>query len=293
MITKNTDGLLDALKTAQEKQDYESVAKYYLQLGKEYRKKGMTAKALYYLNRFDNLVGGMDSLYDKFAKKDDQVCEWIEELEEEHTPYEKTIQEQVLEKAEDLSTPQKLQWLLLTMSRFCRLFTYTSLFPEFEVFGELEKIVSYFTNGFYGELEESAKEDIEEEILDFDDGTDEVFDSILMSDYTKKVEIPEQESFVPADLEGGDGTFFFGAAVYVLSHFIFDEVDEDDIKMEFAACGLMTDYYYRTSDTDVADEPKIKEETGRIFSDYEFVKSNPDAASFRNRIAAYKKIMLV
>lgn len=116
-----------------------------------------------------------------------------------------------MEKAEDLNTPQKLQWLLLTMSRFCRLFTYT----------------------------------------------------------------------------------FFGAAVYVLSHFIFDEVDEDDIKMEFAACGLMTDYYYRTSDTDVADEPKIKEETARIFSDYEFVKSNPDAASFRNRIAEYKQIMLV
>ena len=57
-LQKNTDELLDALKTAQEKQDYESVAKYYLQIGKDYKKKGMTAKALYYLNRFDNLVGG-------------------------------------------------------------------------------------------------------------------------------------------------------------------------------------------------------------------------------------------
>ncbi len=293
MFTKSTDELLDALKAAQEKQDYESVAKYYLQLGKDYKKKDMTAKALYYLNRFDNLVGGMNSLYDKFAKKDDQACEWIEELEEEHTPYEKMIQEQVVEKAEDLTTLQKLQWLLLTMSRFCRLFTYTSLLPEFEAFGELDKIVSYFTDGLYGALEEGTKEEIEEEILDFDDGTDEVFDSILMSDYTKKVEIPDQERFVPADLEGGDGTFFFGAAVHALSQFIFDEAEEDDIQMEFAACGLMTDYYYRTIDTDVKDEPKIKEETARIFSDYEFVKSNPDAASFRNRIAEYKKIMLI
>ena len=139
MITKNTDELLDALKTAQEKQDYESVAKYYLQIGKDYKKKGMTAKALYYLNRFDNLVGGIDSLYDKFAKKDHQACEWIEELEEAHMPYEKTIREQVLEKAEDLTTLQKLQWLLLTMSRFCRLFTYTSLLPEFEAFGGLDR----------------------------------------------------------------------------------------------------------------------------------------------------------
>ncbi len=107
------------------------------------------------------------------------------------------------------------------------------------------------------------------------------------------MELPDQESFVPADLESGDGTFFFGAAVHALSQSIFDEAEEDDIQMEFAACGLLTDYYYRTSDTDAADEPKIKEETARIFSDYEFVKGNPDAASFRNRIAQYKKIMLV
>ncbi len=271
MITKNTDELLDALKTAQEKQDYESVAKYYLQIGKDYKKKGMTAKALYYLNRFDNLVGGIDSLYDKFAKKDHQACEWIEELEEAHMPYEKTIREQVLKKAEDLTTLQKLQWLLLTMSRFCRLFTYTSLLPEFEAFGGLDQIVSYFTDGLYGELGEDAKEDIEEEILDFDDGTEEVFESLLMSDYTKKVELPDQESFVPADLESGDGTFFFGAAVHALSQFIFDEAEEDDIQMEFAACGLLTDYYYRTSDTDAADEPKIKEETARIFSDLSLI----------------------
>lgn len=293
MITKNTEELLDALKAAQEKQDYENVAKYYLQIGKDYKKKGMAAKAVYYLNRFDNLVGGDDSLYDKFSKKDHQASEWIEELEEENMPYEKTIQEQVVEKAEDLNTLQKLQWLLLTMSRFCRLFSQIAILPEFDAFGELDKIVSYFVSGLYGEIDEDAKEDIEEEILDFDDRTDEVFDSILMSDYTKKVELPNQESFVPADLEGGEGTFLFGAAVHVLKCFISDEVEEDEIEMEYAACGLLTDYYYRTLDTDVKDEPKIKEETERIFSDYEFVKGEPDAESFRKRVEEYKKIMLV
>lgn len=293
MITKNTEELLDALKAAQEKQNYENVAKYYLQIGKDYKKKGMAAKAVYYLNRFDNLVGGDDSLYDKFSKKDHQASEWIEELEEENMPYEKMIQEQVVEKAEDLNMLQKLQWLLLTMSRFCRLFSQIAVLPEFEAFGELDKIVSYFVSGLYGEIDEDAKEDIEEEILDFDDRTDEVFDSILMSDYTKKVELPNQESFVPADLEGGEGTFLFGAAVHVLKCFISDEVEEDEIEMEYAACGLLTDYYYRTSDTDVKDEPKIKEETERIFSDYEFVKGEPDAESFRKRVEEYKKIMLV
>ncbi len=293
MFAKSTEELLDALKAAQEKQNYENVAKCYLQLGKDYRKKGMTAKAVYYLNRFDNLVGGLDSLYGKFAKKDHQASEWIEELEEEHMPYEKMIQEQVVEKAEDLNTLQKLQWLLLTMSRFCKLFSRISALPEFEAFGELDKIVSCFVRGLYGEIEEAEKEDIEEEILDFDDSIYEVFDSILMSDYTQKVELPGQESFVPADLEGGEGTFLFGEAVLALKSFISDEAEEDEIVMEYAVCGLLTDYYYRTSDADVKDEPKIKEETERIFSDYEFVKSEPDAESFKKRVEEYKKIMLV
>ena len=39
MITKNTDELLDALKTAQEKQDYESVAKYSCRLERIIRKR--------------------------------------------------------------------------------------------------------------------------------------------------------------------------------------------------------------------------------------------------------------
>lgn len=289
MIKRSIEELLAALKTAQEEKDYESVAKHYLQLGKDYKKEEKTAKAIYYLNRFDNLVGGDDSLYEKFEKKDNKAMEWIETLEEEQKPYEKMIQGQVVEKASDLNVLQKMQWLVLTMSRFCKLFQLISALPDFEVFGKLDEIVSYFCEGLYGEL----NEDIENEISEFDELTDEVFDSILMSDYTKKVDLPNQESFVPADLESGEGTFYFGAAVHVLQYYLFDELDEDDIEMEFAACGILADYFYRTSDTEVKDEQKIKEETERIFSDYDFVKTGPDAESFRERVEEYKKVMLI
>lgn len=289
MIKRSIEELLDVLKMAQEEKDYENVAKHYLQLGKDYKKEGRTAKAIYYLNRFDNLVGGDDSLYEKFEKKDNKAMEWIETLEEEYEPYEKMIQGQVVEKASDLNVLQKMQWLVLTMSRFCKLFQLISALPDFEVFGKLDEIVSYFCEGLYGEL----NEDIENEISEFDELTDEVFDSILMSDYTKKVDLPNQESFVPADLESGEGTFYFGAAVHVLQYYLFDELDEDDIEMEFAACGILADYFYRTSDTEVKDEQKIKEETERIFSDYDFVKTGPDAESFRERVEEYKKVMLV
>lgn len=72
-----------------------------------------------------------------------------------------------------------------------------------------------------------------------------------------------------------------------------NELDEDDISMEFAACGILAGYYYRTSDTDIKGEPKIQEESKRIFSDYHFIKENPEKESFQKRMAGYKKILLV
>lgn len=55
----------------------------------------------------------------------------------------------------------------------------------------------------------------------------------------------------------------------------------------------MAGYYYRTSDTDISNEPKICEETRRIFPDYEFIKKEPDKDSFEERARSYKSIMLV
>ncbi|MBD5088732.1 MAG: hypothetical protein HDT30_07970 [Clostridiales bacterium] len=291
MFKKNVEKLLVSLELAQEKKDYESVAKYYLEIGEAYKKEGKVSKAIYYLNRFDNLVGGDNGLYAKFEKQDDKAMGWIAELEVEQEPYEKTIQEQVLEKSEDLNVLQKMQWMLLTMSRFCVLFQHISNLPDFEGFGKLDKMVDYFAKGLYfGKLDE----DKEWEISDYGDYMDEVFDSSLMSDYTQKVEIPNQESFVLADLESGDvGTFYFTMAFGALQSFIFDELDEEDLDMEFVACGILADYYYRTCDVDIKDERKIQEEIERIFFDYDFVKEEPDKERFLERIGKYKKIMLI
>ena len=103
-----------ALMEAQEQNDYEQVAKYYLDLGETYKKEGKLSKATYYLNRFDNLVGGDDDLYEKFQKQNEQAMQWIDELEAKQMPYEKIIQEQVVETSEELNDLQKIKWMLLT-----------------------------------------------------------------------------------------------------------------------------------------------------------------------------------
>lgn len=292
---KDVKTLLALLEDAQVRQNYMDVAKCYLQLGETYKKEGKRIKALYYLNRFDNLVGGYDRLYNTFEKEDDKVMEWITELEMdlESDLYEQEIQEQVVEKAEELNLLQKMQWLLLTMSRFCTLFQHVSDLSGFEEFGRLEEMVTYLYKGFYEELDEEEEWELDE----FGDMLNEMFDSLVMSDHTKKVDIPGKESFVPADLESGEGTHFFSMAYEALQGFIFDQIVESEVEMEFAACGILADYYYRTCEIDdnkdIKEKQNVQEEVERIFSDYAFVQENPDKEKLWERIEMYKKIILV
>ena len=97
MFKNSTDKLLAKLTQAQEQNDYEQVAKYYFTPGKAYKQEGKLSKAIYYLNRFDNLVSGDDDLYETFDKQDSQAMQWIEDLETQQKPYEKTIQSQVVQ----------------------------------------------------------------------------------------------------------------------------------------------------------------------------------------------------
>ena len=284
MFKKNVEKLLVSLELAQEKKDYESVAKYYLEIGEAYKKEGKVSKAIYYLNRSSCLYVKLKQQY--------KVDNWVEELENEQEPYEKTIQEQVLEKSEDLNVLQKMQWMLLTMSRFCVLFQHISNLPDFEGFGKLDNMIDYFARGLYWKPDG----DKEYEINDYGEYINEVFLSLVMNDYTKKVDIPNQESFVPADLEMGNfETYYFIAAFVNLQSYIFDKLDEEDLDMDiqFVANGILADYYYRTTDVDIEEERKIQEETERIFSDYDFVKEEPDKERFLERIEKYKKIMLI
>lgn len=295
ILKKDTETLLSLLKEVQIKQDYTEIAKCYLQLGTAYKKEGRMRKALYYLNRFDNLVGGDNSLYEKFQEDNDKVMHQITDLEMEleSEPYAQEIQEQVVAKAETLDISQKMQWMLLTMSRFCTLFQRISTLDGFEEFGRLDEMITYFSKGFYEELDEEE----EWELSEYWDKIDEVFDSLRMSDYTKKVDMPNQESFVPADLESGEGTYFFTMAYDALQSFLLEELDEDDIEMEFVTCGILSDYYYRTCDIedekDVKEERKVQEEVERIFSDYAFIQEKPDKEQFQERVEQYKKIMLI
>lgn len=190
---------------------------------------------------------------------------------------------------------------------FCTLFKKLSVLPDFEGFEELSERIDYVCGGLYGTLDIDDSEEIWEAMMDYDDLLEDVFGSVVMSDYTQTVKISHQPDFVPADLESGDvGTHYFGMAFWALRRFIFDTEEQlsecaipstarldEPVNMEFVACGLLADYFYRTSDTSLEEIPQIQNETARIFSDYDFVKSAPDYQAFRQRIDSYKKEILI
>ena len=77
---------LKKLESAQKEGNFPKIAKQYFKVGKNYKKQGNAQKAIYYLERFDNLVGGDDKLYNKFTKKDDKAMDWVIDLQIEHPP---------------------------------------------------------------------------------------------------------------------------------------------------------------------------------------------------------------
>lgn len=292
---KDTKQLLAALEKAQQNRDFETVAKSYLKVGKIYKKEGKQIKAIYYLRRFDNLVGGNDKLYSKFARKDEKAMEWIDELEGSlgTERLEPQLQKQVAEQAMELDYLQKMQWLLLTMARFCRLFREISVLREFEIFGKLDEIILLLEKGLYEELDEQEQWKIEY----FEESLEKIFDSLCMSDCTKKIVISGKESFVPGDLESGEGTYLFHMSLCALKDFVWDGVEDEEIEMEFAACGILADYYYRTceikDDEDIRVYPEVQREIERIFSDFAFVQEHPDKEKLRERIETYRKLMIL
>lgn len=131
----------------------------------------------------------------------------------------------------------------------------------------------------------------------FEESLEEIFDSLCMSDCTKKIVISGKESFVPGDLESGEGTYLFHMSLCALKDFVWDGVEDEEIEMEFAACGILADYYYRTceikDDEDIRVYPEVQREIERIFSDFAFVQEHPDKEKLRERIETYRKLMIL
>lgn len=284
---KSIDDLLSELDKAQKNSDYVQIAKLYYDIGEKYLKEGKEEKAFVYINRFDNLTGSDDTLCKKFEKKHEQVSDWIIMLEDKPF-YAKLMQDKVNELSENLSLTQKMQWILLTLTRFCTLFSKFSNFQGFEILRQYENIIDILTESMFFNLNEAETKSLSDWLVRFYDFTD----SKVVYNANNQISIAGKEPFQACDFSGDLLlTNMYEALDELLQRAEID--DPDDFNMDMVTSGLLTGYYVRTSTENIRNIPAIKSEQSRIESDYEFICTLPSRDEFMKRILEYKKIMLV
>ncbi|MBQ3513941.1 MAG: hypothetical protein IJA32_09115 [Lachnospiraceae bacterium] len=278
---------LKKLEASQKEGNLSKIAKQYFKVGKTYKKMKNAEKAIYYLERFDNLVGGDDELYDKFTKKDDKAMDWVIDLQIEHPPITKHIRKEVEEKAATLSIIQKAQWNLLTLARCTVLFHKFSKLSVFRVFAQYQTVLHMLMKGIYGHQEE-VNMDL---LFSFCDELEDIFDSINSVDNRNKVNITGGADFVVTDLESDEGTYHLTMVLDDLRMIACGE-NVDELNGNFVPNALFSDYYIRTQDQSLENVPWIQKEQERIWADFNFIKSCPQEQAFADQMAEYMKFSM-
>ena len=239
MKNTTTEQLLTLLKTAYCNTDAVQTVTLFYELAQKYQQEGKEEKALVYLNRFDELVGCDDDLYEQFEEQDKQASEWIA-LMKEKPSYAKEIWDWVQEKETKLNKLQKMQWNLLTLARMNQLFAKFSELSGFEVFDEYEEILDILTGSIYfgSDLEEEQR--LDDFLLDLEDTIEMEH---MISDKSK-IEMEDGADFEALDLLG-DGMYTnMMLALYGIVDTLEGEVDKE-ISLDFVTNAMHISYCKR------------------------------------------------
>lgn len=285
MVEMNMEELMTALEESYKKKDVVKTATLFYEIGEQYLQQGKDEKALVYINRFDELVGCDDDLYEQFKDKDEQASKWIAELKEKPS-YAKEIRDWVTEKGTDLNKFQKMQWNLLTLARMNKLFTSFSDLSGFDVFCDFEEMIDLLVEGIYFECNEEAEDLLDDFLLDLEDS----IDISAMLNSKSKIKVKGHADFEALDLIG-DGLY---TNMMLVLYEIMDSLEGDEekeISLDFIPNALHIGFYARTCEESMYEIAALAEEKNRIMADYEFVKSNPENTEFAERIERYKKLL--
>ena len=285
MDNKNMEELMISLQEAYKETDIVKIATLFHAIGEQYLREGKEEKALVYINRFDELVGSDDDLYEQFHDEEEQASQTIASLQEKDS-YRKEIRDWVSAKETELSKFRRMQWNLLTIARLNQLFLKFTELPGFEVFGEFEKMLDLLAEGIYFGCDAEEEEILDDILMDLED-----IEMEAMLSCESRISINNRPDFEALDLLG-DGLFtHMMLALYGIVNTIEGDEDEE-ISLDFIVNALHIDYYIRTCEESLYEISVLAEEKNRILADYAFVKGKPGDEAFANRMEEYKTIFL-
>jgi hypothetical protein len=290
LFGKKTSDPESRLAECRKKQDWAGLAKIYYQLGVEAMEAGNLNRAQLWLTRADTIYSSDDDIYKKVGEKlMDDCSDRIGQLEEEHFFYQ-DIPAKISEMAEELPDVRVRVWGLLSLARLVKPGERLALLPGCEALGKLGRAVDIALKSFH-------EPPTEKEFNELKNLCGELYELGDEPDFWgagSEIALQGRAPFQVFDLNGLMG-----------AHLEIEAYLDAQLKMVCAlgqgeeagpaetgiiAQPLLPDYYVRTQEGSPEENPGIKAELERIWSDYAFVSSDMTWELVSRRVAEYKEL---
>ena len=290
LFGKKGDSLEERIVRCQQKRDWAGLVKAYYQLGVAAMEEGNLNRAQLWLCRADTIYGSDDAIYNKAGEKLIEDCtDRIAELEEESILYH-TAPAKVSEALENLADNQIRVWGLLSLARLVKLGERLSALPGCDIMGKL----GWAVDAVMQSLQAPPTEEVFNGLKNLCGVLYELGDDPDFWGRGSEIPVPGRAPFQVFDLNGLmgahleidaylDGQF---RMICALSQGEEPPAPENGIIVQ----PLLPDYYVRTEEGRLEENPRIKAELKRIWSDYEFVSSGMTWEQIARRVAEYKNL---
>lgn len=292
LFSKNSEKEKDAaanMAPHREKAELSKLSERYYRMGKEYQLKGDLERARLYLERASTLYSNFEEVYDECETFMHDCDEQVGMLEEEELLYNEIL-DQVTEKAEELTNRQNYVWGILSFSRLQKIFQRLSGCSGCAILGETDRVLDVLCHGVSQTMTEEELgylQDFLGRFYDFCDSEAFVHDE-------NQASLEDGSTLQVFDLNGNSMAaclhIFLDKCAYILEEGFHTADQGEPAELDFIPGTLMIDYYLRNQEQDPHEIPQIRTETGRIWSDYEFVKADPDIPGIIERIGRYRKM---
>lgn len=219
----------------------------------------------------------------------DDCSSRIGRLENEEGLFYNAVLAEIETRAEELNDLQIRLWGLLSIARLVQLGKQLARLPECEVLGQLDWAVDLI----FHSLQILPSQEVYQRLMDMCNALYELNGKPIY--YSGEVEILGRVPLQLFDLNGLFGVEqelngYIDSHLRLLAALSQGAKELPEIESSIVGCALLPDYYVRSSADRLENILQIKAELQRIWSDYDFVRSDLTWEKAGKRIADYKRL---
>ena len=277
------------LAELQKKKDFAGLAKAYYEMGVSAMEAGDLNRAQLWLHRADTIYSADDAIYEKVGEKlTDDCSDRIGALEDEDGLLYNAVPAEIEEKAEELNDPQVRIWGMMSIARLVKLGERLAGLPGCQVLGEL----GWAMDMMFRSIQEAPSQEEYQRLMSVCNGLYEL--NSKPAYYTGEIEVPGKAPFQVFDLNGMMGVeqelnSCIDNHLRLLAA-LSQGAEPPAAECGVVGCTILPDYRVRTGAGNLEEDPQIKAELERIWSDFAAVRDQIPLEEIKKRIAEYKQL---